>query len=239
MDSAAFVSDLTIPDDSVVMANTAFTKTWRIKNTGTCTWDRSYLVAYISGTAMSQQPGYWIIPNGQTVAPNQTVDVSVGMTAPVDNGSYASYWGLKKVNGQFIPIQDGANGNSFFVKIRVNDGVADGNITAQSVRIELEQGSGDVCTADSTYFVYVSITADGPTTAAYELGSTSGQIPAGYFQDANNNSSPYITGTVRFDRAETKTVHYRFVGPYSYPDDITVNLRINDGEWQNTQLSCK
>jgi len=33
------------------------------------------------------------------------------------------------------------------------------------IDIELEQGSGKACTADSTYFVHASITADGPTTA--------------------------------------------------------------------------
>lgn len=89
-DSAAFVSDVTIPDNTVVTANTAFTKTWRLKNTGTCAWDSSYLVVYISGATMSQQPGYWIAQQGQTVSPGQSVDVSVGMTSPADNGSYAS-----------------------------------------------------------------------------------------------------------------------------------------------------
>jgi len=62
VDSAKFVSDVTILDNSVIASNTAFTKTWRLKNTGTCTWDRNYLVAYISGKTMSQQPGYWIVP---------------------------------------------------------------------------------------------------------------------------------------------------------------------------------
>jgi len=38
-DSAKFVLDVTIPDNSVISSNTAFTKTWRLKNTGTCTWD--------------------------------------------------------------------------------------------------------------------------------------------------------------------------------------------------------
>jgi len=239
VDSAAFVSDVTIPDNTVVSANTAFTKTWKLKNTGTCTWDGSYLVAYISGTTMSQQPGYWIVQQGQTVAPGQTVDVSVGMTSPANNGSYASYWGLKNVDGQFMPIQGGANGNSFYVKIKVNNGVTGGNITAESISIELEQGSGAVCTANSTYFVHTSIAADGPTTAIYEVGSTAGQIPAGYFQDANNNLSPHITGSVIFDQAGTKMIDYRFVGPYPYPSDITVNLRVNGREWHNTKLSCQ
>jgi len=239
-DSAKFISDVTIPDGTGFTPNTPFTKIWRLKNTGTCTWDSDYLVAYISGTTMSQQPGYWIIQPGQTVEPGQTVDVSVGMTSPVDNGNYASYWGLKKAEGNFLPIQDGANGNSFFVKIKVNNGVADGNITAASINIELEQGSGAVCTANSTYFVHASITADEATTAMYEIGSTAGQISAGYFQSLDDNGlSPYVTGTVTFDQPETKTINYRFVGPYPYPSDITINLRVNDGEWYQTKLSCQ
>jgi len=240
VNSAKFVSDVTIPDNSVIASNTVFTKTWRLMNTGSCTWDNNYLVAYISGATMSQQPGYWIVPQGQTVAPGQTVDISVGMTAPVDNGNYASYWGLKKVDGQFMPIQGGANGNSFYVKIKVNNGVVEGNITAQTISIELEQGSGAVCTANATYFVHASLTADGATTATYEIGSTAGQIPAGYFQTSPTGPvSPYVTGGIVFDQAGTKTIDLRFVGPYPYPDDITVNLRVNDGKWYNTKLLCQ
>lgn len=240
VDSARFISDVTIPDNTVLTPNVSFTKTWRLKNTGTCTWDHNYLVAYISGSTMSQQPGYWIVSQGQTVSPGQTLDVSVGMTSPVENGSYASYWGLKKLDGGFMPIQGGANGNSFFVKIKVNNGAVEGNITGQSIAIELEQGSGTACTANSTYFVHASISTDGATTAAYEIGSTAGQIPAGYFQTSPTGPvSLYLTGTLTFDQAGTKMMDYRFVGPYPYPDDITVNLRVNGGEWHNTKLPCQ
>jgi len=240
VDSAMFISDVTIPDNTVFTPNTPFTKTWRLKNTGTCNWDSNYLVAYISGSTMSQQPGYWIVPQGQTVSPGHTLDVSVEMTSPVENGGYTSYWGLKKLDGEFIPIQGGANGNSFFVKIKVNNGAVEGKITDQSITIELEQGSGTVCTATSTYFIHASISADGATTAAYEIGSTAGQIPAGYFQTSPTGpASLYLTGTLTFDQAGTKTMDYRFVGPYLYPDDITVNLRVNGGEWHNTKLSCQ
>jgi hypothetical protein len=135
-DAAQYIGDDGL-DGTTYASNTAFTKTWRLKNTGTCTWDGSYLVAYISGVAMTQQPGYWIVQQGQTVAPGQTVDVSVGMTAPVANGNYASYWGLKKVDGQFMPIQGGANGNSFYVKIKVSTGTAfTGKITGAAIVIE-------------------------------------------------------------------------------------------------------
>ncbi len=190
---------------------------------------------------MTQQPGYWIVPQGQTVAPGQIVNLSVGMTSPVAAGNYKSYWGLKKVNGQLMPIQGGANGNSFYVKIKVSDGgEAASKVTAASINIELEQGSGRECTADSTYFVHASITANGPTTASYEIGSTAGQIPAGNFEDMNYGGlSTTVSGTVVFDQADTKTVNLRFVGPYPDPKDITVNLRVNGGEWHNTKLSCQ
>jgi Ig-like domain-containing protein len=242
IDSAAFVSDISIPDNTVLAPNTPFTKTWRLKNTGSCTWDSGYLVSYVSGSTMTQQPGYWIVPQGQTVPPGQTVDISVGMTSPVQSGNYGSYWGLKKEHGQLMPIQGGANGNSFYVKIRVNNGAEStaGRITAASIDIELEQGSGTVCTADATYFVHAYITADGPTTASYEIESSAGQIPAGNFTIGYTTPVyPVDRDNVVFAEAGTKTISLRFVGPYPYPSDITVMLRVNGGDWHNTKLSCQ
>jgi hypothetical protein len=234
-DAAQYVGDDGL-DGTVYPPNTAFTKTWRIKNTGSCTWDSSYLVYQVSGTFMTQSPGYYIVPQGQTVAPGQTVDVSVGMTSPVADGSYRSDWGLKKPNGQFIPVQGGANGNSFYVKLKVSRG--DVNVSG-SIGIELEQGSGDACTPNSTYFVNATITADGATTVSYEIASTAGQIPAGNFmQGYTGPESPVEYGNLVFDEAGTQKVIYRFVGPYPYPDNITVTLRVNDGEWQTAKLSC-
>ncbi|HEX9385228.1 MAG TPA: NBR1-Ig-like domain-containing protein [Anaerolineales bacterium] len=240
IDSAAFVADVTIPDNSILDANTAFTKTWRLKNTGSCIWDSSYLVSYISGMSMTQAPGYLLVPQGETVSPGQTVDISVGMTSPVENGFYRSNWGLQKRNGPFLPIQGGANGNSFYVKIKVNNGSGGGSVTAASISIDLEQGSGAVCAANSTYFVHAHMTADGPTTVSYEIDSSAGQIPAGYFHNSvTNELSTFVTGTLVFDQADTKTISFRFVGPYPHSDDITVLLWVNRGEWYSAKLSCQ
>ncbi len=242
IDNAAYVSDVSIPDNTLLAPNTAFTKTWRLKNTGSCYWDHGYLVSYISGTTMTQQPGYWLVPQGQTVPPGQTVDISVGMTSPVRSGSYGSYWGLKKEHGQLMPIQGGANGNSFYVKIRVGSGGegSTGSITSASIAIELEQGSGSVCTADATYLVHAYITADGPTTASYEIESSAGQIPAGNFTIGYTTPVyPVDYGNAVFDEAGTKTINLRFVGPYPYPDNITMMIRVNGGDWHDTKLSCQ
>jgi hypothetical protein len=149
-DAAKFVADVSVPDDIVLAPNAPFIKIWRLQNTGTCTWNHDYLVHYVSGATMSQSPGYYIVEAGQTVSPGETVDIAVGMTSPVQSGTYQSYWGLKKENGKFIPVQGGANGNSFYVRIKVNESTADGQVTAASIDITLEQGSGSVCTPEST-----------------------------------------------------------------------------------------
>ena len=235
-DSAQYISDDGI-DGTTFAPNTPFTKTWTVKNTGSCTWDSEYLVFQKSGEYMTQQPGYLIVSQGHSVTPGQTVNISVGMTSPVESGNYISYWGLKKRNGQFMPIQGGSDGDSFYVVINVN--ATPGKVTAAFIDIELEQGSGPICSANSTYFVHAHITADGPTAAYYEIGSTAGQIPAGNFLDPNSNGlSPYVTGTLVFNQADTKTISLRFVGPYPLPDDITMNIRVNGGEWHNTTLTC-
>ncbi len=237
-DAAQYITDDGL-DGTTYPPNTPFTKTWTIKNTGSCTWDDSYLVSQVSGTAMSQQPAYLFIPQSQTVAPGQVVNISIGMTSPIGNGAYRSDWGLQKRGGPLMPVQGGVNGRTFYVKLRVNDGTtADGKVTAATVNIEREEGSGAVCTAGATYFVHASITADGPTTAAYEIFSTAGQIAAGDFQNAQG-VSPAVNGSLVFDQAGTKTIDLRFVGPYPYPDNITISLRVNGGEFHNSKLSCQ
>ncbi len=248
-DSAEFVSDVSIPDNVLFSPNTPFTKTWRLKNTGTCTWDSSYLVYWISGATMSQQPGYPVVPAGQSVKPGETVDVSVGMTSPADIGYYTAYWGLKSRDGQWIPIARGAGGNSFFVKIRVNDSGASGlpgaRIVDQIIDIELEQGSGEACTAEATYLVHAYVKADGPLSALYEIDSTAGQISAGYFVDASGAKLTTVEGTVKFDAslfaadgAPTVTIPLRFVGPYPYPKDIQVNFWVDGGQWVHAKVQC-
>lgn len=233
-DAAQYLSDDGL-DGTTYAPNIPFTKTWTLKNTGTCTWDSSYLVYYLSGATMTQSPGYRIVPQGGAVAPGQSVNISVGMTSPPEQGSYQSYWGVKQENGSFLPIQGGANGNSFYVKIRVDDGTADGSITAASIDIVREEGSGTVCTPEATYFVSAYLTADGPTTAHYEISSS-----AGSFQTSPTGpQSPVVDGTLVFDQPGTQPVALRLAGPYPYPDDITVNLQVNGGPRYSAKLSCQ
>jgi len=86
------VADLTIPDGSPFLAETAFTKTWRIKNAGSCTWTKAYDLVFSTGTAMTANV---TVPLAGDVKPGATVDLSVKLTAPAKAGTYTGAWLLR------------------------------------------------------------------------------------------------------------------------------------------------
>lgn len=111
--AAVFITDVTYPDNTVVNANQTFTKIWRLKNVGTCTWTSSYLVSFESNAGMGKSAGY-SQSLGATVPPNQTVDISVDLTAPAANGVYTGNWALHDADNKTFP------GSSFIVMIVVS-----------------------------------------------------------------------------------------------------------------------
>ena len=115
-DWAQFVADVTVPDGSVYNANTAFTKTWRLRNVGSCTWTTSYSLVFDTGSQMGA-PASIKLPSN--VAPGQTVDLTVNMTAPSTAGHYIGYWKFKNASGVLFGIGYTAN-RSFWVEINVN-----------------------------------------------------------------------------------------------------------------------
>lgn len=115
-DRAAFISDVNYPDGSYVTPGQAFTKTWRIKNVGSCTWTTSYSLVYVSGSQMS---GASPIPLTMTVAPNTTVDLSVNLVAPTTAGNYRGYWMLRNNYSQNFGIGS-AGTTAWWVDVNVS-----------------------------------------------------------------------------------------------------------------------
>ena len=95
-DVAQFIDDVTIPDGTVLDPNETFTKTWRLKNAGTCTWTPSYAVVFSSGESMNGPVNQALAGN---VNPGQTVDISVELSAPGVVGNYRGYWKLRNAAG--------------------------------------------------------------------------------------------------------------------------------------------
>ncbi len=90
-DFAEFVADVTVKDGAITKVDTPFTKTWRLKNIGTCTWTEEYDLVFVSG---DQMDGDKSVPLEDTVRPGETVDVSVDLVAPEDPGEYLGRWQL-------------------------------------------------------------------------------------------------------------------------------------------------
>lgn len=114
---AQFIADVTIPDGTNFAPGAAFRKTWRLKNIGTCTWNSSDVsLIFDSGERMGA-PASVALPTN--VAPGQTVDISVDMTAPGTAGHYFGYWKFRSNTGGVFGIGSTAN-KSFWVEIRVS-----------------------------------------------------------------------------------------------------------------------
>ena len=116
-DHALFVGDVTIPDGTLLLPGEKFTKTWRFRNIGFCTWTTSYAMVYLDGEKFSA-PDSTLLPH--SVAPGQTVDISVDMIAPFNPGTYRGYWMFKKASGSLFGIGIQAN-NNWHVEIFVSD----------------------------------------------------------------------------------------------------------------------
>ena len=113
-DLALFVKDVSIPDGTEFDPNETFTKTWQLKNIGTCTWS-GYTLVFDSGDSMGGPASTPI----SSVAPGQEINLSVNLNAPASAGSYRGYWRIKNNSGVLIPVSSGYQSKSFFVDIKV------------------------------------------------------------------------------------------------------------------------
>ncbi|HEX8993046.1 MAG TPA: NBR1-Ig-like domain-containing protein [Anaerolineales bacterium] len=115
-DRAQFMTDVTVPDGTAFAPGAAITKTWRLKNVGTCTWTTAYSMAFDSGAQMG---GPNSVPMPKTVNPGDTVNLTVNLTAPTATGSYKGFWSFRNASGVRFGL--GSTGTiSWWVDIKVS-----------------------------------------------------------------------------------------------------------------------
>lgn len=117
--NSVYVADVTFPDNTVVTPGQSITKTWKLQNNGSCAWTATYKVNFLSGNAM----GGTATPIGISVAPGQSADISVKMTAPATAGDVIGYWILTNDSNQNF-------GTSFYIKVKVGGASTTGTATA-------------------------------------------------------------------------------------------------------------
>ena len=106
-DSAMFISE-TIPDNTIFKPLQPFTKTWTVRNSGTCVWTTQYHLAH-SGNDRMNGPAYTYL--NREVKPGESYQFQIDLTAPEIPNSYKGYWDLRNDHGQAIGV--------FFVIIKV------------------------------------------------------------------------------------------------------------------------
>ena len=103
---AKFVKDVSIPDNTGFAPSTHFVKTWRLENIGTCIWTPEYSLFFFQGDKMDAPDS---VEFSKNVAPGETVDISVSMTAPGLPGAYKSEWKLRDSSNQVFGVGENAN----------------------------------------------------------------------------------------------------------------------------------
>ena len=104
--------DVNYKDNTAVAPGESFTKTWLIKNNGSCSWGEGYGLVFSYGERMGGEA----VPLEAVIAPGQEAEVSVTFKAPDLAGTYFSSWTMQNDKG--IPFQ-GNDKKSLYVQIVV------------------------------------------------------------------------------------------------------------------------
>jgi hypothetical protein len=91
----AYLADITIPDGTVLTPGSAFVKTWRVKNSGTCDWKDGAQLVFADGDQLSG-PAAVSVP---VTAPDANADLSVNLAAPATPGKYTGRWRMRSPDG--------------------------------------------------------------------------------------------------------------------------------------------
>ena len=93
-----WIRDVTVPDFSPMKPGEAFTKTWRVLNSGSCAWQPGFQFAFYGGDAM----GGSNLVLTQELNPGKQTDLSVGMIAPGGTGIVIGTWRMSDATGWFF-----------------------------------------------------------------------------------------------------------------------------------------
>jgi len=115
LDEAAFYADVTVPDGEWLDAGEPFTKTWQVRNTGTCTWGDGYALVFASGDIMNGALSNTI----PEVSPGEIIDISVNLIAPARGGEHTGNWEFQNSQGNRFGVGSGSTGY-IWVQIQVN-----------------------------------------------------------------------------------------------------------------------
>ncbi len=119
-DNATLISS-TIPVGQYFLPGDYFTQSWRVKNTGTCTWTTGYALVFASGSQMGGQGVYNFKTN---VVPGQSIDLTINLRAPANPDTFTGRWKLQNANSKTFGTGTDSE-QTLSVTIKVNAPVSD------------------------------------------------------------------------------------------------------------------
>lgn len=222
-DAARFVTDVTVQDGTQFSPGAAFTKTWRLKNTGSCAWSSSYALVFDSGDAMGG-PGSMALPGN--VAPGQEIDISVALVAPAKAGTYRGYWRLRNAAGEMLPVEKGYGGRSFFVEIQVKGNSTDtGGAKFAVTSVSFSTEHSGTCAAGK-YTITATITVN-----------KAGQVTYTWVR-SDGATGLVNSGALEFDKAGSQSIIFEWTTGAS---GLWVDLYIDEPNHQQfgrAMLNC-
>ena len=171
----AFVSEYPL-DGVTFKPGETFTKRWRFKNTGTCTWNSNYKVVYYSGDDFE---GVQTSKLANNTNPGEVLDITYNFTVPTKTGSYYTLFKLQD--------DEGVNFAQFWVQFKV--GSPDFAVTNVTLSADHTIISG---ACPQTFNYQAVIKANDAGTVTYYLS----------FSDGSQSSSKSLT----FSEAGSKTI---------------------------------
>ena len=180
--SSKFVSE-TIPDGTVYQAGDTFTKSWTIRNAGTCDWTTDYKFVFEGGDQMGGSSSM-NVPS--VIEPGEKITFQVDLKAPSANGDYTGVWRLKAADGEKL--------GQYWVKITVGTaGPPPAAFSVTGVEFYMPHTSIDMGCSNS-----VNVKAEITTSAAGTV--------TGYWEDSTDFDQTPIS--VAFAGAEKKIIDY-------------------------------
>ena len=153
--NAAYVADVTVPDNTRFDKGKDFVKTWKVRNNGTCAWSVDTELAFVRGAQLGASG---TVKVGALEA-GKSVDVSVPMKSGDKDGALTGIWRLRN--------QDGAFGDELSVVVKVG-----AEVVAPPPVAPLAGGGPTQYGIHSHYYGYIDTAAGAQSIVNYtnELG---------------------------------------------------------------------
>ena len=216
-------------DNTSVKTNQTFNIIWRLRNTGTTTWNNQYAYRFYSASNKipTSANGYNLT---QSVAPNAEVELKVVATAPGTPGTYDTRW--------VITNAEGVNFSSFDLTINVVQGAASSSVEATAT------GVPNAC--DTQVLPGAPWVIDAGGNKVFNISG--GQATISFIANTTTNSSINITQTTSSysnDLSVTQTAQTEHFGNASKdPSSFTVTntgtaaVKITNVYYWAANISC-